>query len=58
MEPNPDQPEAPESKPGPKPDATADLQSIPMAELQAKLGSSLDGLSEAEAQRTADPIWA
>ncbi len=51
MEPNPDQPEAPESNPGPKPDATADLQSIPMAELQARLGSSLDGLSQAEAQK-------
>ena len=45
MKPNNDQPKAPESKP----DAKDDLKSLPMPELQAKLGSSPDGLSQAEA---------
>src|SRR5664279_2470596 len=40
-----------ESKPGSKPDAKDDLKSLPMSELQAKLGSSPDGLSQAEAQK-------
>ena len=47
MEPNADQPKAPESKPN----AKDDLKSLPMPELQAKLGSSPDGLSQAEAQK-------
>ena len=47
MKPNADQPKAPESKP----DAKDDLKSLPMPELQAKLGSSPDGLSQAEAQK-------
>jgi H+-transporting ATPase len=51
MKPNADQPKAPESKPGSKPDAKDDLKSLPMPELQAKLGSSPEGLSEAEAQK-------
>ena len=51
MEPTADQPKAPESKPGPKPNAKDDLKSLPMPELQAKLGSSPDGLSQAEAQQ-------
>jgi H+-transporting ATPase len=51
MEPNADQPKAPESKPGSKPNAKDDLKSLPMPELQAKLGSSPDGLSQAEAQK-------
>jgi H+-transporting ATPase len=51
MEPNADQPKAPESKPGSKPDAKDDLKSLPMPELQAKLGSSPDGLSQAEAEK-------
>ena len=41
----------PESKPGSKPDAKDDLKSLPMSELQAKLGSSPDGLTQAEAQK-------
>jgi H+-transporting ATPase len=45
MEPNAGQPEAPEPKPGSKPDAKDDLKSLPMPELQAKLGSSPDGLT-------------
>jgi len=51
MEPNADQPKAPESKPGSKPDAKDDLKSLPMPELQAKLGSSPDGLSQAAAEK-------
>jgi H+-transporting ATPase len=51
MEPSADQPKAPESKPGSKPNAKDDLKSLPMPELQAKLGSSPDGLSQAEAQK-------
>ena len=51
MEPNGEQPKAPESKPESKPDASDDLQSLAMPELQAKLGSSPDGLSQAEAQK-------
>jgi H+-transporting ATPase len=47
MKPNNDQPEVSESKP----DAKDDLKSLPMAELQAKLGSSPDGLSQAEAEK-------
>ena len=45
----------PESKPEAKPDAKPadkdDLKSLPMAELEKKLGSSPDGLSQAEAQK-------
>jgi H+-transporting ATPase len=48
---NTDQPKAPESKPGSKPNAKGDLKSLPMPELQAKLGSSPDGLRQAEAQQ-------
>ena len=51
METNTDQAKAPESKPGSKPDAKDDLKSLPMAELQAKLKSSPEGLSQAEAAK-------
>jgi H+-transporting ATPase len=47
MEPNAEHPKAPESKPN----AKEDLKSLPMPELQAKLGSSPDGLSQAEAEK-------
>lgn len=47
MKSNTDQPNANEQKP----DAKEDLKSLPMPELQAKLGSSPDGLSQAEAQK-------
>jgi len=47
MKSNADQPEAPESKPNVK----DDLKSLPMQELQVKLRSSPDGLSQAEAQK-------
>ena len=46
-QPNADQPMAPESKPS----AKDDLKSLSMPELKAKLGSSPDGLSQAEAQK-------
>jgi H+-transporting ATPase len=51
MESNTDQPKAFESKPEPKPNAKDDLESLPKPELQARLGSSPDGLSQAEAQK-------
>jgi hypothetical protein len=64
MTPTTDKPEAkseskPETKPETKPaaapgaksDAQKNLKSIPMEELQKKLGSSPDGLSEAEAKK-------
>jgi H+-transporting ATPase len=46
-----DQPEAPVVKSGSRPDAKDDLKVLPMPELQANLGSSPDGLSQAEAQK-------
>ena len=42
-------PEAPGSKPGPAPDAKDDLKSLPVPEVQKRLGSSPEGLSQAEA---------
>jgi H+-transporting ATPase len=51
MKPNTDQPKAPESKPGSKPEAKDDLKSLPMPELEKKLASSPEGLSQAEAQK-------
>ena len=47
METNTDQPKAPESKP----EAKDDLKSLPMPELEKKLASSSEGLSQAEAQK-------
>jgi H+-transporting ATPase len=44
-------PKAPESKPGSKPAAKDDLKSLPMPEVEKKLGSSPDGLTQAEAQK-------
>ena len=51
MKGNADQPKAPESKPELQPNAKDDLKSLPMPELQAKLGSPPDGLSQVEAQK-------
>ncbi len=60
MKPNADQPSVPdeskpkaphESKSGPVPEAKNDLKSLPLPELEKKLGSSPDGLSQAEAQK-------
>jgi H+-transporting ATPase len=41
----------PESKDGSKPESKEDLKSVTMPELQKKLGSSPDGLSQAEAKK-------
>ena len=51
MEPNAAQPKAPASKPGSKPGAKDDLKSLPLAEVEKKLESSPDGLTQAEAQK-------
>ena len=51
MEPNTDKSKAPESKPGSKPKAKDDLKSLPLAEVEKKLGSSPDGLTQAEAEK-------
>jgi H+-transporting ATPase len=50
-EPKADQPRASESKPGSKPNAMDDLKSLPLPEVEKKLGSSPDGLSQADAQK-------
>ena len=41
----------PEPKPDPGPEATEDLKSLPMAEVEKRLGYSPDGLSQAEATK-------
>jgi H+-transporting ATPase len=51
VKPNADAPESPEAKPGSKPESKDDLKSLTMPEVEKKLGSSPDGLSEAEAQK-------
>src|SRR5208282_4240453 len=51
VQPNAVQPKASGLKPGSKPNAKDDLKSLPMPELQARLGSSPEGLSQAEAQK-------
>jgi len=48
VKPNADKPEA---KPGSKPESKDDLKTLPMPEVEKKLGSSPDGLSQAEAQK-------
>jgi len=42
---------APGGKPGPARDAKDDLNSLPVAEVQKRLGSSSEGLSQAEAEK-------
>ena len=44
-------PTNPESKGGSDADANDDLKTLPMADLEKKLGSSVRGLSQAEAQK-------
>ena len=44
-------PKSPESKSGSKPDSKDDLKSLPMPEVEKRLGSSPKGLSQAEAQK-------
>ena len=45
------QPKAPDSKPASKTDAKEDLKSLPLAEVEKRLASSPDGLTQAEAQK-------
>jgi H+-transporting ATPase len=45
------QPKVPASKPGVKPASKDELKSLPMAEVEKQLGSSPDGLSQAEAAK-------
>ena len=51
MEPQTAQPKVPESKPGSKPEPKDDLKSLPLAEVEKRLGSSPDGLTQVEAQK-------
>ncbi len=51
MKPGTDQPKAPESKPASKSDAKDDLKTLPMPEVEKKLGASPDGLTQAEAEK-------
>jgi H+-transporting ATPase len=51
VKPNADKPESPEAKLGSKPESKDDLKSLPMPEVENKLASSPDGLSQAEAQK-------
>ena len=51
MEPHAHHPKAAGSKPGSKPAAKDDLKTLPLAEVEKKLGSSPDGLTQAEAQK-------
>ena len=51
MRPNADQPKVSKSKPVSVPDAKDDLKSLPLPEVEKKLESSPDGLSQAEAQK-------
>ena len=44
-------PKTRKSTPGSKPDAKDDLKSLPIAEVEEKLGSSPDGLTQAEAEK-------
>ena len=46
-----DRPEAPKSEMASKPVGKDDLQTLPLAEVEKKLGSSPDGLTQAEAQK-------
>src|SRR6202453_2675502 len=51
MGPKAEDPKAPASKSGSKPNTKDDLKSLPLAEVEKKLASSPDGLTQAEAQR-------
>ena len=46
-----DHPKAPESKTGSRPDAKDNLQTLPLPEVEKKLDSSPDGLTQAEAEK-------
>ncbi len=51
MEPNAESAKVSESKPGENPDMPDDLKSLSISEVEKKLGSSPDGLSQSEAQK-------
>ncbi len=51
MTPHDAAPQAVPSKPGSKPDAKDDLKSLPLAEVENRLGSSPDGLTQVEAHK-------
>jgi hypothetical protein len=51
MKPTAEHSKSDESKPGSKPDAKDDLKTLPMAEVEKKLNSSPDGLTDAEAKK-------
>jgi H+-transporting ATPase len=51
MKSNTDQPKIPGSKPGSKGNAKDDLRALSLPEVEKKLGSSPDGLTQAEAQK-------
>jgi H+-transporting ATPase len=51
VKPDADEPESPEAKAGAKPESKDDLKTLPMPAVEKKLGSSPDGLSQAEAQK-------
>ena len=47
----------PESKNGSKSDTNDDLKTLPMPEVEKRLGSSPKGLSQAEAEKRLTQIW-
>jgi H+-transporting ATPase len=51
MEATTDKPKTVDLKPGAKPESKDDLKSLPMAEVEKKLSSSPDGLTQAEAEK-------
>ena len=51
MNTNSDNSKAPETKPGSRENVKEDLKTLPMSELQTKLGSSPEGLTQDEAQK-------
>jgi H+-transporting ATPase len=51
MKTNTDLTKTPPSKPGAKPEPKDELKTLPMAEVEKKLGSSKDGLTQAEAEK-------
>ena len=51
MKHNSEQPKAPDANPGTKPEPKDDLKSLPLPEVEKKLGSSPKSLSQAEAEK-------
>jgi len=57
MRPYTDQLKAHELKPGYKPNAMDDLKSLPMQEVEEKLGSVAGWSQSSRGAETAEPIW-